>query len=220
MISNHGMKIPFKRKRDFDWKKIAQCTTSVLSFVWTIFLKTFKYLSGELRRRTVIASMLKADIILASPKTLRLSPVALIYRLLLRARYVHSMLYVGDGRMIHTTKKYGVVIDKLPRKIFKKDRYAIFRAKNLNNEQRKSVVKQALLSKNKRLDHAGLITNIPARLFGLRKPFLRLEKNRLWCSKLIYQAYSANGIELVPLDKAGNITSEDLSHSQLLERIK
>jgi uncharacterized protein YycO len=192
---------------------------SILSAVLLWVVRFFQYLSGELRRQTVIARLRKADIILASPKTLRLSPVALVYRVLLSARYMHSMLYVGEGKMIHTTTKSGVVVDRLPKKIHKNDRYAIFRAKNLTSEQRSSVVEEALLSKNKKLDHAGLITNIPARLFGLRKPFLKLEKNRLWCSKLIYQAYSANGIDLVPLQMAGGITSEDLSDSKLLERI-
>jgi triphosphoribosyl-dephospho-CoA synthetase len=129
------------------------------------------------------------------------------------------MLYVGDGKMIHTTTRHGVQIDPVPRKIFNKDHYNIFRAKHLRTEKCKQVVDEAMKLRGKRLDHAGLITNIPTRVFGLRRPFLRLEQNRLWCAKLIYRAYSAAGIKLVPPDKAETITSEDLSQSLLLDSI-
>jgi len=182
-------------------------------------LKVFDRLSGKLKYKTIIAKIQKADIILASPRTLCLSPIALIYRLFLGSRYVHSMLYIGDGKMIHTTAKYGVVINKVPRKIFKKDQYSIFRVKNLSMEQRENIVNEALKYKNKRLDHIGLITNIPSRLLGLKKPFLRLEKNHLWCSKLIYNTFLVNNIKLVQNEKAENITSEDLSQSQVVEKI-
>ena len=81
-------------------------------------MKVFNRVSGELRRRAVIAKIQPADIILASPRTLRLSPTALLYRVLLHAQYVHSMLYLGESKIIHTTTKYGVVIAPVPRKIF------------------------------------------------------------------------------------------------------
>jgi hypothetical protein len=213
------MKNLFKRKKRFEWHAIDQWINTVCSPLKVWLVNAFSRMSGDLRRRTVIAKMQKADIILASPRTLRLSPVAFMYRVLLQAQYVHSLLYIGEGKILHTTTKHGVIIAPVPRKIFKKDRYTILRAKHLRAEQRQQVVTEALKLKDKKLDYAGLVTNIPARLFGLRKPLLKLEKNRLWCSKLISQAYSAIGIELIAPDHAENLTSEDLSRSPLLEKI-
>jgi hypothetical protein len=213
------MKDLFKRKKRFEWCAISQRINTVGSPLRGWLVNAFNRMSGELRRRAVIAKMQKADIILASPRTLRLSPIALMYRVLLQAQYVHSMLYMGEGKILHTTTKYGVMTAPVPRKIFKKDRYTILRAKHLRAEQRQQVVTEALKLRDKKLDYAGLVTNIPARLFGLRKPLLKLENNRLWCSKLIYQAYSATGIELVSLANKENLTSEDLSRSPLLEKI-
>ena len=179
----------------------------------------FLRLAGNLRRRAFIAKLHKADVILASPRTLQLSLVGLMYRLLLRARYVHSMLYIGDGKIIHTTTHHGVLIASVPRKIAKKGHYNIFRARNLRADQRERVVEEALKLQGQQLDPAGLVTNIPARMLGFRKPLLRLEHNRLWCAKLVYKAYSAAGIELVPPNNTETITSEDLSHSPLLHSI-
>ena len=182
-------------------------------------MNLFYHLSGELRRRAVLARLQPADIILASPRTLRLSPTALMYRVFLRAKYVHSMLYLGDGKIIHTTTKYGVLIAPVPRKIFKKDRYTTLRMKHLQTEQCRQVVAEALKLKGKRLNYVGLVMNIPSRLLGFRKPLVMLEKNRLWCSKLICQAYRAAGIELVAPEHREHVTSEDLSRSLLLEKI-
>ncbi len=179
----------------------------------------FQGFSGDLRRRATVAKMKKADIVLASPRTVRLSPIALAYRLFLRSRYVHSMLYIGNGRILHTTTRHGVVVTRLPRKIFRKDRYATFRVKNLSEPQRERVVQEALKWKDRKLDHAGLVTNVPSKLVGLRKPLLRWEKNRIWCSKLIYRAFLAADVEVVPPDRAQNITSEDLSRSLTVKRI-
>lgn len=208
-----------KRKGRFDWRGIGQRIKAAFSAVWAWIVKAYNQLSGELRRRAVVAKMQKADIILASPRTLRLSPVPMIYRLFLRAQYVHSMLYLGGGKVIHTTARSGVVVDPLPRKIYKRDRYTILRARHLRPKQRQQVVAEALRLRGRKLDRAGLVTNVPAKLIGLRKPLLRLEKDRLWCSKLICQAYSANGIDLVPQNNIETVTSEDLSCSPLLERI-
>jgi hypothetical protein len=208
-----------KRKRRVDWRGIGQRIRAVFSAVWAWIVKVYNHLSGELRRRAVVAKMQKADIILASPRTLRLSFLALIYRLFLRTQYVHSMLYLGGGKIIHTTGRSGVVVDPLPRKIYKRDRYTILRARHLRPKQRQQVVAEALKLRGRKLDRAGLVTNVPARLIGLRKPLLRLEKDRLWCSKLICQAYSANGINLVPQNNIETITSEDLACSPVLERI-
>jgi len=216
---NKRMKNLFKRSRRFELRRIRQYINAVYSPLRRTFVYTYARLSGELRRRTVIAKLHKADIILASPRTLRLSPIGLMYRLVLRARYVHSMLYIGGGKMIHTTTRHGVLIAPVPRKIFSKNHYAIFRAKHLRAEQREQVVQEALKLRGKQLDYAGLITNIPARVLGFRKPLLRLEQNRLWCAKLIHTAYSAAGIELVPPDKSENVTSEDFSRSLLLDSI-
>jgi len=208
-----------KRKRRSAWRAIGERLEAVLSAIWAWMVRLYDQLSGELRRRAVMAKLHKADIILARPRTLRLSPVALIYRLFLRSQYVHSMLYLGGGKIIHTTGRYGAVVAPLPRKIYRRDRYTILRAPQLSPQQRQQVVAAALKLRGRKLDRSGLVTNVPARLFGLRKPLLRLEKDRLWCSRLIWQAYSANGIDLVPQDNIETITSEDLSRSPHLERI-
>jgi hypothetical protein len=91
--------------------------------------------------------------------------------------------------------------------------------KGLDLEKRGRVVEEALKWRRRKLDYAGLITTIPSRLIGLRRPLLRWEKNRIWCSKLVYKAFSAERIELVPPKKAENITSEDLSRSYVVERV-
>jgi hypothetical protein len=111
------------------------------------------------------------------------------------------------------------VVGKVPRKIYKKDRYAIFRARNLSFQEREKLVAEALKWKNKKLDYVGLITNVPARLLGLERVLLSCERNRVWCSKLIYEAFLVVGIELVPSGKAGVITSEDLAHIPFVMRI-
>jgi hypothetical protein len=191
------------------------------SFVnrWSMILEFLRFWSGQLRRQEVIARMRKGDIVLASPKTLSLSLPALLYRLILSSRYVHSMLYIGDGKVIHTTARHGVVVAKVPKKIYKKDRYAIFRVGTLSSEKRKKLVVEALKWKNKKLDQIGLITNVPTRLLGLERVLLSCERNRIWCSKLIYEVFSAAGIELVPPAKAGVITSEDLAHIPFVMRV-
>lgn len=213
------MKSLFSRKKRVDWNKISRGIGALFSILYKRISELFDRLSGGLRRKVIISKLHKADIILASPKTLRLSPIALIYRLLLQARYVHSMLYIGNERIIHTTTRHGVSVNKLPRKIYKKERYTILRTRRLSRDQGERAVREALRIRHKKLDHAGLITNIPSKLLGLKKPLLRLEKNRLWCSKLIYQTYLRVGIELVSPDKAETVTSEDLNHSRLLEKI-
>jgi len=81
-------------------------------------------------------------------------------------------------------------------------------------------VAAALRRQDQKLDRAALVTNIPARLLGFKKPLLRFEKNRLWCSKLIYESYAEAGIELLPAEEAGNVTSDDLARSTVLERIE
>ena len=176
-------------------------------------------LSGRLKRRAFVSKLKKGDIILASPRTLQLSAVNMLYRFFLHAKYVHSMLYLGDGKIIHTTSKKGVQVANLPRKINKKGHYKVVRAQDLTSEQRDSVVENALKMQGQQIDPAGLITNIPARMLGFRKPLIRMEQNRLWCAKLIYKAFSAAGIELVDENHAGSITTEDLNASGLLKGI-
>jgi hypothetical protein len=111
-------------------------------------------------------------------------------------------------------------VGAVPQKVFDRERYAIYRAESLTADQRERIVAEALQRLDRKLDLAALITNIPSRWFGLRHPLWRLEKNRLWCSKLIADAYRAGaGIELVPEKQAGTITSEDLSRSAALKRL-
>lgn len=167
--------------------------------------------TGRARRRALIARMRPADVVLASPRLRRLSLTALLYRLLLGSRYVHAMLYLGDGRVIHTTARRGVTIDPLPGKVFDRQRYRIRRAPGLDREGRRRVVAEARSLLDSDLDLAGLVTNIPARWFGLRHPLLRTERDRLWCSKLIRTAYARAGVDLGIAGSGGTVTSEDLA---------
>lgn len=130
-----------RRKSPFD---IAKFIARFLEKTWLLVTNFWHYVSGEARRRAVIARLQKADIILASPRITTLSPIVLSYRLILRSRYVHSMLYIGDGKIIHTTAKDGVVVSKLPRSIFRGEHYAIFRVKGLDLERRDRVIEAAL----------------------------------------------------------------------------
>jgi len=221
------MKNPFKRSKPFILSRAARRTGrfclragSAVAHVpvrlWRAIAGMFARLAGRLQRRAFVAKLQKGDVILANPKTLQLSAVNMLYRLFLRAKYVHSMLYIGDGNLIHTTSKKGVQIAPLPRKIHKSNHYKIVRDYNMSDEQREQVVQESLKMQGQQIDPAGLITNIPARMLGLKKPLIRLERNRLWCAKLIYKAYLAVDIDLVGPDHAGNVTTEDLSNSPLL----
>lgn len=173
-------------------------------------------LSGRARRRLVMARMQPADIVLASPRLRRLSFTALMYHLLLRSRYVHAMLYLGDGLIIHTTSRHGVVIGRLPGKVFDHQRYRIRRLPGLSSAERRQVTLEARTLLDHGLDHVGLITNIPARWLGRSHPLLRTERNRLWCGKLIHTAFARAGFEIAPDRAPGTITSEDLASSQAL----
>jgi len=213
------MKNPLRRKGPFWLKKAGRYVKTSLVRLWTEVVNAYARMAGRLERRAFVARLHKADIILASPRTLQLSAINMMYRFFLRAKYVHSMLYLGNGKIIHTTSKKGVQIANLPRKIYKRGHYKVVRADHLTPQQRDMIVEEALKMQGQQIDPAGLITNIPARMLGFRKPLLRLEHNRLWCAKLIYKAYSTAGIELVGLEHVGNVTTEDLSHSRLLKTI-
>ena len=170
----------------------------------------------RLRRRAVMARMLPGDVVLSSPRIARLSFTALLYRLLLRSQYVHAMLYLGDGRVLHTTARQGVTIDPLPGKLFDRARYRIRRVPGLERDQREQVVAGARALLDHDLDHLGLVTNIPARWFGLPHPLLQAERNRLWCSQLIQKAYADVGVSLVPPERSGTVTSEDLARTPVM----
>ncbi|MGD9031345.1 MAG: hypothetical protein PVJ69_01430 [Desulfobacteraceae bacterium] len=202
----------FSKRKSIHFEKMVLGFKVSFSEVPSRTIELFGQWSGRLSRQKLLSRMQKGDIVLASPKTLGLSLTALIYRLVLRSLYVHSMLYIGAGNMIHTTARHGVVVTKAPRKIYKKNRYAVLRVENLSAEKRERIVSEALKWEGKKLDHAGLITNVPARLLGLQKALISWEEDRIWCSKLIYQAFLAAGIELVPPEKAHVVTSEDLMH--------
>jgi hypothetical protein len=103
---------------------------------FSTFLDAVRRLSRRFRRAAVMGNLAVADIILASPRTLRLSPMGLAYRLFLRSRYVHSMLYLGRGKVLHTTTREGVVVASVPGKIFDRRRYAVFRASHLTMDER------------------------------------------------------------------------------------
>jgi hypothetical protein len=196
-------------------RRLARLVTDL----WARGIGYVRRLSRRMRRAAVLGNMVPGDIILARPRTLSLSPGALVYRLLLRAEYVHAMLYVGGGRMVHTTTNRGVVIAPVPRTIYRRDRYAVLRHPWLDARQRTRIVEVALERRGTRMDHAGLLSNVPARWLGLRQPLVRLERNRLWCSRLIVQAFAAAGAEAVPPERTENVTSEDLARSPYLVRL-
>ncbi len=176
--------------------------------------------SGQQRRRSYINRLKKADIILAKPPVSRLSPSALAYRLFLKSQHVHTMLYVGDGKILHTTARRGVVVDRAPRKIYRNDRYTVLRQNSLSDDEREIIVSEAMQWKSKRLDFAGLLSNIPSRLLRLKKPIYMKGDDQIWCSKLIYQVFRTVNIKLVDDRRSQTITSEDLSRSPLLTPIE
>jgi len=106
----------FKRKKKINWKKVKKRFAFFLSKPLNLFFRRYSRISGKVKRQVFISRMKEADIVLANPKIIRLSMFALFYRLFLRSQYVHSMLYIGNERIVHTTAKDGVVIDKVPRK--------------------------------------------------------------------------------------------------------
>jgi hypothetical protein len=179
----------------------------------------WRHASGRVRRRAVLARMRPADVVLASPRTRGLSLTALSYRLLLGSRYVHTMLYLGDGEILHTTAREGVTIDRAPGKIFDQERYRVLRVPGLDDARRRRVVAAARRLLDHGLDHLALVTNIPSRWFGLPHPLLRAEKNRVWCSKLVHEAFREAGVELLPDGPEGTVTSEDLARSPVLEEV-
>ena len=209
----------FRKTRRREWRsRLARLDTlRPRGVAWLANL--WRRTTGRLRRQVIIARMLPADIVLASPRTSRLSLIALLYRLFLRSHYVHAMLYLGEGRVIHSTTRRGVTIDPLPQKLFDRERYSIRRVPSLTETERQQVILEACSLLDHGLDHAGLVTNIPARWFGLQHPLLSQEKNRLWCSKLIHLAYTRAGTELLPDRPAGTVTSEDLGRSPLLQEV-
>ena len=208
-----------KKTASFFINKTFNPLKTIFLRVWFLNLVLVKKWSANLKRQNALFRMRKADIVLASPRTTRLSLTALLYRIFLRSRYIHSMLYIGDGKIIHTTARHGVVVGRVPKKIYKKNQYTIFRVKNMDAEKRDQIVAEALKLEGKKLDHAGLITTVPSRLLGLRKALISMEKNRIWCSRLIYQAFHSADIELVPPEKADVITSEDLAHTPYVMKI-
>ena len=213
----------FRRKRSILRSGVRQFLRRIgqtCAAVWRWVSSKIERLSGQWRRKVVISAMLEADVLLASPRTLHLSPIALIHRLTTGALYVHSMLYVGDGKILHTTTRKGVTVDRVPGKVYQPSRYSLYRVPRLTRHQRRAVVTAALQLKYKKLDRAALVTNIPARLLGFKRPLLRFEKNRIWCSKLICDAYAMAGVELLPPEESESVTSDDLARSSVLERIE
>jgi hypothetical protein len=208
-----------RRSRKPGWRRPLTRLASWLTETRTRLVDQARRLRGRWQRRAIIARMQPADIVLASPRTTRLSLTALLYRILLRSRYVHAMLYLGDGRVIHTTARRGVTVDPLPGKVFDRERYRICRVAGLSASERQQVITEAMALLDRGLDLPGLVTNIPSRWLGRPHPLLRREKNRLWCSKLIHQAFARAGIELLPDRPAGTVTSEDLGTSPLLTEI-
>jgi hypothetical protein len=202
----------------FRKKKITHKIIDFFRYRYARFIIFFQILIRKIKRQRIILKLEKGDIILASPRFARLSFIAFFHRVMLGARYVHSMLYIGNGKVIHTTTRYGVVIGRVPGKISSSERYAIFRVKNLTPEQKEQIAKEALKWHKKKLDATGLVRVIPQRLINLPTRSAQ-KKQSVWCSKLIYQVYLSQGIELVPRDQADIIISEDLSKNPLLQRI-
>lgn len=196
-----------KRRRDADhW--------------WSVVRRFWERWTGRVRRAELVARMQPGDVVVASPRLRRLSPIALAYRLLLRSRTVHSMLYLGGDRMIHTTSRDGVVVGRLPRKVFDGQRYAVYRVPGLDDAQRARIVTHARAQLERRVDHLSLASNIPSRWLGLRRPLVPSREDRLWCSRLIVEAYRVGaGVDLVPDVADETVVTEDIEKSPVVERV-
>ncbi|MBD3386498.1 hypothetical protein GF407_16445 [candidate division KSB1 bacterium] len=179
----------------------------------------FLRLVSRFKRRAVISRLHKADIIVASPAFKRLSFIALLHRLMLRSTYVHSMLYIGNGKILHTTSNHGVVIHKVPGKIFSKKRYAIYRTRDISRDQKTRVIEEALKWHRAKIDHVAMFKLIPQRLFGWFRPAAMEEDKSLWCSRLIYRSFLSAGIDLLPDQDTSLVVSEDLANSPLVKRV-
>jgi hypothetical protein len=86
-----------RKKKGIHFEQIVLGFKDFFSKVRTRTMALFRQWSGGLRRKKFFSRMDKADIILSSTKTLGLYLTALIYRLVLRSRYVHSMPYLEGG---------------------------------------------------------------------------------------------------------------------------
>ncbi len=209
MISYHGNSY-IKKSQRFK-KSVADFFRSGKVF--------FLRLVGRFKRRAVITRLHKADIIVASPALKRLSFIALLHRLMLRSTYVHSMLYIGNGKILHTTSRNGVVIHKVPGKIFSKKRYAVYRVRVISREQKTRVIEEALKWHKAKIDHVAMFKLIPQRLFGWFRPVATEKDKSLWCSRLIYRSFLNAGINLLPDQNTSIVVSEDLANSPLVKRI-
>lgn len=179
----------------------------------------WRRVTGAVRREILLSGMRKGDIILASPPWYRLSPIAFWYRMLLRSRYVHSMLYLGDRKILHTTIRRGVVIHRVPRKITRRDRYAILRLKAGHSVNMDRVAQYALSMQSNRVSITALIATLVVRLTGSTRFRSKMVRKSLRCSQLIDLAYSTAGMTLVPSRPRETIISQDLMDSPFLERI-
>lgn len=199
-------------------KKSQRFKNKVADFFHSIKI-VFLRLVSRFKRRTVITRLHKADIIVASPALKRLSLIALLHRLMLRSTYVHSMLYIGNGKILHTTSHQGVVIHKVPGKIFSKKRYAVYRVREINREQKTKVIEEALQWHRTKIDHIAMFKLIPQRLFGWFRPVATEEDKSLWCSRLIYRSFLSAGIDLLPDQDTSIVVSEDLANSPLVKQV-
>lgn len=200
-------------------KRIIKKTRGALTAAWRSLSGLFVRTAGYLKKQAFITKMKKADIIFASPRTRRLPPIALTYRFVLRAHYIHSMLYIGEGKVLHTTSRHGVVIDDVPKKIYKKEKYAVFRLENLSTKQQEGIIQSAMQWKGKKLDYVGIYGNVFRKFFRFKKKRQASEKRRTWCSKMIYSSYASQGIDLLPAKKHKAVTSDDLTRSPLLTKL-
>ncbi len=214
------MKFRFRRKRRFDFNRLLFHIRSFLEILFYKAVRFFRIFTGKVRRQAAISQLKKGDIILASPLTRRLTFISLFYRVLLKSHYTHSMLYIGNGKIIHTTDRFGVIVTRVPRKIYRPDIYSVYRIKKIDDSMRDAIVTAAFKWQKHRLDRAGLVKNLMMNLFRLKKPVSEGNKNKIWCSKMIYLSYLFAGIELLPKNQAEHITSDTLSKSYLLERVR
>ncbi|MBD3223781.1 MAG: hypothetical protein GF313_03580 [Caldithrix sp.] len=216
-------KLAKKRKK---WiKKLKRTTRRYRPDKWLSSLQnSFLRLTGwhsRIKRDAYLKKLKAGDIILAKPLTRQLSLYALLYRIVLHANHIHSMLYLGEGKILHTTAASGVVIAKVPKKIYRSDRYTIMRQLSLNDDERRSIAREALDWQDYKLDFGGLLSNVPAKYFNMKKPPVTSSNGRIWCSKLINQIYEdVLNIRLVKTQQVPTITSEDLWHSPVLTDIR
>ncbi|CAI2318093.1 YiiX/YebB-like N1pC/P60 family cysteine hydrolase [Vibrio parahaemolyticus] len=156
-----------------------------------------------------LTQMKQGDIVLESGETPFISTMI---KKATKSNYSHAMIYI-DHTLIHAVKRGGV-FSKNPQRILlsSKESFKVLRLKD-----RALYDKLEEICDNARAKVGSLYSTIEASKAAL--PKAALEKSRKqFCSRLVAQSYSENGIDLVV--NADYCSPEDLNNSELLEEVQ